>query len=259
MKIAVAQINTTVGDFAGNARAHPPRRRRRARRGRAARRHARAGALRLSRPRTCCCATTSATSAPPSCMKLATYCLDVAVVVGHPAPRGPHALQRRLACCATGASSRSTSSSSLPNYQVFDEKRYFETGNRAVRVRGRGPQGRPHDLRGPLVPRARRAGQGRGRRSCCSRSTPRPSTAASRPSATSVMGARVKETGLPLLYVHWTGGQDELVFDGASFALDGEGALTYQAETFRRRSTSSTSTTATRRAGRWRRRSPRRR
>ena len=38
------------------------------------------------------------------------------------------------------------------------------------------------------------------------------------------MGARVKETGMPLLYVHCIGGQDELVFDGASFALDGEGA-----------------------------------
>src|SRR5215469_6602308 len=31
--------------------------------------------------------------------------------------------------------------------------------------------------------------------------------------------ARVKETGLPLLYVNQIGGQDELVFDGASFAL----------------------------------------
>jgi NAD+ synthase (glutamine-hydrolysing) len=43
----------------------------------------------------------------------------------------------------------------------------------------------------------------------------------------------VKETGLPLLYVHGVGGQDELVFDGASFALDGDGAIAYQAETFR--------------------------
>ena len=32
--------------------------------------------------------------------------------------------------------------------------------------------------------------------------------------------ARVKETGLPLLYANLVGGQDELVFDGASFVLD---------------------------------------
>jgi NAD+ synthetase len=47
------------------------------------------------------------------------------------------------------------------------------------------------------------------------------------------MGARVKETKLPLLYVHGVGGQDEIVFDGASFALGADGMLGYQGETFR--------------------------
>ncbi|MFN8721019.1 MAG: NAD+ synthase [Rhodospirillales bacterium] len=37
--------------------------------------------------------------------------------------------------------------------------------------------------------------------------------------------ARVAETGLPLVYVNQVGGQDELVFDGASFALGADGAL----------------------------------
>jgi NAD+ synthase len=36
---------------------------------------------------------------------------------------------------------------------------------------------------------------------------------------------RVAETGLPLVYVNQVGGQDELVFDGASFALDGNGEV----------------------------------
>jgi NAD+ synthase len=36
-------------------------------------------------------------------------------------------------------------------------------------------------------------------------------------------GARVRETGLPLVYVNQVGGQDELVFDGGSFVLDGHG------------------------------------
>jgi len=35
--------------------------------------------------------------------------------------------------------------------------------------------------------------------------------------------SRVAETGLPLIYVNQVGGQDELVFDGASFALDAHG------------------------------------
>lgn len=40
--------------------------------------------------------------------------------------------------------------------------------------------------------------------------------------------ARVKETGLPLLYINQVGGQDELVFDGASFALDAGGKILTQ-------------------------------
>jgi len=41
--------------------------------------------------------------------------------------------------------------------------------------------------------------------------------------------ARVTETGLPLAYVNQVGGQDELVFDGASFVLDGDRSLRVQA------------------------------
>jgi NAD+ synthase len=40
---------------------------------------------------------------------------------------------------------------------------------------------------------------------------------------------RVKESGLPLLYVNQVGGQDELVFDGASFALDASGDVRVEA------------------------------
>ncbi len=44
--------------------------------------------------------------------------------------------------------------------------------------------------------------------------------------------ARVADTGLPLIYVNQTGGQDELVFDGASFVLSEKGALVAQADEF---------------------------
>ena len=39
--------------------------------------------------------------------------------------------------------------------------------------------------------------------------------------------ARVTETGLPLIYVNQVGGQDELVFDGASFALNADRSLAF--------------------------------
>ena len=44
--------------------------------------------------------------------------------------------------------------------------------------------------------------------------------------------ARVTETGLPLLYLNQVGGQDELVFDGGSFALDAKRRLVAQAPSF---------------------------
>ena len=45
---------------------------------------------------------------------------------------------------------------------------------------------------------------------------------------TGVVGARVAETGLPLAFVNRVGGQDELVFDGASFVMNADGVLAQQ-------------------------------
>jgi NAD+ synthase len=44
--------------------------------------------------------------------------------------------------------------------------------------------------------------------------------------------SRVVETGLPLVYVNQVGGQDELVFDGASFGIDADRTLAYQLPAF---------------------------
>ena len=45
--------------------------------------------------------------------------------------------------------------------------------------------------------------------------------------------ARVTDAGLPLLYVNQVGGQDELVFDGASFALNADRSIAFQLPAFR--------------------------
>lgn len=41
-----------------------------------------------------------------------------------------------------------------------------------------------------------------------------------------------KQTGIPVIHVNLIGGQDELVFDGASFAMNGQGELTHQLDEF---------------------------
>src|SRR5207244_5079382 len=43
-----------------------------------------------------------------------------------------------------------------------------------------------------------------------------------------ILRARALETGLPIIYVNRVGGQDELVFDGASFVVDQTGAVAQQ-------------------------------
>ncbi|MEZ5667453.1 MAG: NAD+ synthase [Alphaproteobacteria bacterium] len=48
-----------------------------------------------------------------------------------------------------------------------------------------------------------------------------------------VVVARVSETGLPLLYVNQIGGQDEIAFDGGSFALNADRSLAAQCATWR--------------------------
>lgn len=44
---------------------------------------------------------------------------------------------------------------------------------------------------------------------------------------------RIKENGLPLIYLNQIGGQDELVFDGASFGMNANGDLVLEGESFK--------------------------
>ena len=48
----------------------------------------------------------------------------------------------------------------------------------------------------------------------------------------SIAVARVTESGLPLIYLNQVGGQDEVVFDGASFALNGDLSVAAQLPAF---------------------------
>ncbi len=47
-----------------------------------------------------------------------------------------------------------------------------------------------------------------------------------------IVVARVTETGLPLIYLNQVGGQDELVFDGASFGLNADRTLSFEMASF---------------------------
>ena len=110
----------------------------------------------------------------------------------------------------------------LPNYGVFDEKRVFAPGPMPGPVNFRGVRiGIPicEDIWGDRsLPNASPKPAAKS----CWCPTARRIAAARSISGSSVAVARVKETGLPLIYVNQIGGQDELVFDGASFVLNGD-------------------------------------
>jgi len=119
----------------------------------------------------------------------------------------------------------------LPNYKVFDEKRYFHAGAQPTVVECQG------FLVGVLV--------------CEDIWEPEPAQLARADGAEllvvinaspfeihkqrereHIVRARVQDVGIPLAYVNLVGGQDELVFDGNSFVVDAEGAVVMRAPAF---------------------------
>ena len=112
----------------------------------------------------------------------------------------------------------------LPNYGVFDDKRNFTAGGMPGPVMLRGIKfGLPicEDIWQADV--AECLQESGADILLALNASPFDSAKPERRMSTAV--ARTIETGLPLIYVNMVGGQDELVYDGASFALNADGSL----------------------------------
>ncbi len=116
----------------------------------------------------------------------------------------------------------------LPNYSVFDEKRYFKTGTTACVVTIKntrvgiticediwdaGPAQQAADSAAALLVNLNAS----------------PFHAGKHAQREQLVAERARETGLPVMYVNLVGGQDELVFDGASFVVSHDGDLVQRA------------------------------
>ena len=123
----------------------------------------------------------------------------------------------------------------LPNYQVFDERRYF--------IGGRDAGGAPLVIEaggwklGVLV--CEDAWFDEPARSACEQGAQAllvlnasPYHVGKGTEREITMGRRAQAAGCPLVYAHLVGGQDEVVFDGASFAVDARGVVGARAPTF---------------------------
>ena len=119
----------------------------------------------------------------------------------------------------------------LPNYSVFDEQRYFSSGTEPCVVVWQGIKVGLvvcEDIWHPEpIAKAQQAGA-----QLIVALNASPFNADKHEDRLAVVRARIAETGLPIIYVNQIGGQDELVFDGASFAMSAKGELVCQANAF---------------------------
>jgi NAD+ synthase len=119
----------------------------------------------------------------------------------------------------------------LPNYSVFDEKRVFAPGPLPGPINIRGIRiGVPicEDIWGEEV--VETLSETGAELLIVPNGSPYRETVYDERMSTIV--ARVTESGLPLLYVNQVGGQDELVFDGASLAVNADRSLAMQLPAF---------------------------
>jgi NAD+ synthase len=120
----------------------------------------------------------------------------------------------------------------LPNYSVFDEKRVFAPGPLPGPVNVRGVRiGLPicEDIWNDEV--VETLSETGAEFFIVPNGSPYRESVYDERMSTIV--ARITESGLPLLYVNQVGGQDELVFDGASLAVNGDRTLAMQLPAFR--------------------------
>ncbi|MFD1332109.1 NAD+ synthase [Methylopila musalis] len=140
-------------------------------------------------------------------------------------------LHNSVAHLAAGALRAVRHKVDLPNYGVFDEKRVFAPGPLPGPIEVRGVRvGVPicediwteevvdclAETGGELLISPNGSPYWRGKADV----------------RLNVATARVVESGLPLIYLNQVGGQDELVFDGASFGLNADRTLAFQSPAF---------------------------
>ncbi len=162
----------------------------------------------------------------------------MAVVVGHPQGGGMRsksvAVTRRFNMASVlveGHTVARYAKQELPNYQVFDERRYFMPGDQACVFEVSGVQVgllicEDAWFEGPAQ-KAKAAGA-----QILAVLNASPFHAGKGLEREQHMRERVLACGLPLVYAHLVGGQDEVVFEGRSFALDAQGEVQMRAPAF---------------------------
>lgn len=119
----------------------------------------------------------------------------------------------------------------LPNYSVFDEKRYFTAGRKPLIFRVR-----QHTFGVAICEDVWFAGAATAARQAGADTllilNASPYVVRKHEIRLGIVRRNVSETGMTAIYCNLVGGQDELVFDGHSFVLDGQGQVVTELDSF---------------------------
>ena len=166
----------------------------------------------------------------PALQRLCSEIHGIAAVVGCPLSTA-EGLRNAAVVLDRGAIQARYFKQWLPNYSVFDEKRYFAPGEAAVVAEIAGvPVGvticEDVWLPGPVAQAAEEGAQ------CLVNLNASPYHAGKGEQRLTALRHRVREGAIPIVYVNLVGGQDELVFDGGSLVVGADGALVQRAPFF---------------------------
>jgi NAD+ synthetase len=230
LRIAVAQINCVVGDLDCNVRLILD----------AARSALGQGADLLLTPELALC------SYPPedlllrpdfllACARsLAGLALEadhaapgLSLLVGHPHVSGERCFNA-ASLIRAGRVEATYFKMRLPNYEVFDEERYFDEGSEPLVFEVAGVRVGVNICADVWEPGAPEAAAAAGAQVLAVLNAS-PWHLDKSVAREQVLADRVMATGIPAVYCNLVGGQDELVFDGASFALDRRGRVAWRA------------------------------
>lgn len=170
------------------------------------------------------------TAAENALYQLADLVDGIGLVVGFPERDGDK-LYNSAAVLSQGAVLATYRKQMLPNYGVFDEQRYFTAGDAPCVFEFNGVfigLTICEDVwRGGVVEATQQAGA-----EIIVTLNASPFNAGKSPQREAVVCAQAQAAGVPLVYVNQVGGQDELVFDGASFVADAQGEIVFRAAEF---------------------------
>ncbi|TLZ15704.1 MAG: NAD+ synthase [Gammaproteobacteria bacterium] len=155
---------------------------------------------------------------------------DAAAIVGFPEYTGA-GIYNSAALIAGGELIAIHRKAELPNYKVFDEKRYFEPGAQPTVADCRGFRVGLLVCEDTWQPEAAQVSRAAGAELLVVINAS-PYEIHKQREREDIARSRARDVGLPLAYVNLLGGQDELVFDGNSFVMDAEGEVVMRAPPF---------------------------